>query len=153
MRYFPILAAFFFASFFLGSCTEQDSSAQNSSGELEENEVVVSVDGDEWSTTNVRLAGSDVFGLSASSTGTLGITVDLGYGLAETGTITNDCEYSSEGEGISNEWVDEECSIEITTFTDDEIQGSFSFTGVSEDGSEKSVSGRFRVEKMGVRWD
>ena len=150
MRFISILAVLFITLSYLGACNGQESSAQDSSGELEENEVVVSMDGEEWSTTNVRLAGNDVFGMKGSSQGTFGISVDVGYNLEETGAITNDCEYSRrDRESNTNEWVDEECEIEITTLTDDEIRGTFSFTGVSEDGSEKSVSGRFRVERMG----
>lgn len=152
MRISLMITTFFFTTAFLGACNGQQSSPQTNTDELEENEVVVLVDGEEWSTTNVRLAGRNVFGMRGSSRGTFGITVDVGYGLEEVGTYTKGCEYSrKDREGNSNEWVDDKCTVEITALTDKEIKGTFSFTGISEDSSEKSVSGRFRVEKMVIR--
>lgn len=152
MRFISMLALILMAVTFLASCGGQESSAQTNTDDLKENEVAVSVDGEEWSTTNVRLAGRNVFGMRGSSRGTFGITVDVGYGLEEAGTYTKGCEYSrKDREGNSNEWVDDECTVEITALTDEEIRGAFSFTGVSEDNSEKSVSGRFRVKKMVIR--
>ncbi len=150
MRTITTCSVIIFTLVFFGACGGQESSSDTDTDSLEENEVVVTVDGEEWSTTNVRLAGSHVFGMSGGSNGTHGISVDVGYDVAE-GTFTNSCEYSTrDREGNNLEWTDEECSIEITSLTEDDVQGSFNFTGTNEDGSEKSVSGIFRVERMGI---
>lgn len=153
MRIFTMLLTTIIAFAILSSCGNKESSANEGAtiSEDEENEVIVTVDGEEWSTTNVTLAGSDVFGMTADSRGTYGITVDLGYNLEGTGTLTNRCEYTrSDRDREEMEWTDEECNIEITSMTEENIEGNFSFTGMSEDGSERFVSGSFRVERSGM---
>lgn len=153
MRMITIWATVIIAFTFLSACGNGESSSDKniSISEEEENEVFVNVDGEEWSTTNVTLAGSDVFGMTADSRGTYGITVDLGYNLEGTGLLTNRCEYTQSGKDQDDmAWADEECSIEVTALTEEKIEGNFSFRGESEDGSQRSVSGSFRVERSGM---
>jgi len=65
-----------------------------------------------------------------------------------TGTYTAVCYYRSmENEGDLKSWNDLEGSAEVTEVNDDEISGTFSFTGENNDGTEKKVTGSFKVER------
>lgn len=154
MRIITMPVIFIIAFTLLSACGNKKPSANENASisEEEENKVIVTVNGEEWSTTNVTLAGTHVFGMTADSKGTYGISVRLGYNLENTGPLTNRCEYTLSGRDREEmAWVDEECSIEVTAITADNIEGNFSFTGVNEESEKKSISGKFAVQRSEIR--
>jgi len=143
----------FFAVFMI-SC-EDDSNPLGSSG-IELGVMTATVDGENFRTESASFssAANQVIGndLDISSQSTQSISLSFIGKEIEVESYDNITatyiETSIGSQGNVETWSTVTAEVDITTATESEIAGTFSFTGFNpEDDSEVNVSGEFRVER------
>ena len=144
-------------SLFMISCDE-DSNPSNSNNNLEIGEMTATVDGEEFEAGNAlyynqaeQVSGSQ-FSLATQSTKTISLSFLLSGQEIGVGTFTVNAYYQtfplSSPTDIES-WATSSGTAEITSISDEEIAGTFNFTGTnSNDDTEKTVQGSFRVSRQ-----
>lgn len=142
------------------SCKDEDDSTGPS--DLKIGEMTATVGGDDFAAQNAlyynfsgQVSGAEVDITNPINGTTRTISVILQKTTeVEAKTYTAICFYQETtglGMGGSTQsWNDASGSCEVTEVTDDEIKGTFSFTGTNDDdGTTKKVTGSFYVQRQG----
>ena len=150
-KLFALLALTLAMSMFMISCGDEDDDTNTGPSDMTLGKLTATVNGAEWEIENGVFLNTSKSVRGEKTTGDLTEIINVSLdvtGDLEAKTYSAVCYYrsSENGENLLS-WNDTEASAVITEVNDDEISGSFSFTGTNSNGTEKKITGTFRVKR------
>ncbi len=134
----------------LVSCGDDDDNG-NKPSEMELGQVITTINDEPWEVDNGVFVNTTKSVRAEKTTGDLTEIINVSIqvdGDFVAGTYPAVCYYRSmENEENLKSWNDLDGSAEVNEVNDDEVSGTFSFTADNSDGTEKKVTGSFKVKR------